>query len=282
MNKRSRRKKSKTQNSQGQLILKMVLIALFLFTIIALFNQGIIGELLNKIYSILFGTMLIPACIYLLNIFILLILNKAKVLLKSKLGISLNVFLLVVYLIISYLSFNVQRDDLISFSTYFYQLMNGNIFGTGIVGYLLLSPIIILIGKIGFWFVIVFLILALIFINFDIKKWFELIGDKIQTMKIMHVEKKLKKIEKEKEQAANEENSKIEEVSHNNFEEDTPVFPDADTHTTNLQVEMMETEIPQQNIKNKKLGKYKLPSLDLLNSYTNNLNKLEESKKLLN
>lgn len=285
----NKRKKKRSNNSinEKQILYVLIGFLLFFISMFGLFNQGIVGQLCHGWFVTLFGVFYQVICIYLFVLSIFLFINKTSSFFTSKWGKKLNILLLLVYLYVTFFTFKLYTNQLVDIKIYTDSLNHGSIYATGLLGYYIAKPIIILIGPAGYVLLLVVVTMLGIITMFDIKAISGNIFDKYQAYKLKRVEKNLEK--KAKQEIIEENNPMLEATQSDELEvlagqdyidssfDDEPIFNLANTDEKvvgdgdeTIDIQVMAPSLDQQQIKTHKIGSYKIPSLNLLNDYSNN------------
>ena len=323
MSNKSTKKKRRNNKSTTNLgfFHYVVAIIIALLSVFAAINQGIIGQTLHKMYGIIFGRYLIIGCIYLLILSFMIGSSKIKEFFTDKKWLAFNLAYITFLLITSIIGFSLINQDLLPFMNYFQSLENGDVYGSGILGFILVKPIIFLIGNVGIFIVITILILVILFLLIDIDNF----KQHLKAYQLQHESRKQDRAAKKEEQQKIKQEQKLEalakeletqeepkiddsieisevisdetidqleitpikNINEQNFDtvdqsEEIELEPLTSSDDIDAQVSVMPQKLEQQEIKTKKVGKYVIPSLSLLNDYSSNnegFSKLEQTAK---
>lgn len=323
MSNKSTKKKRRNNKSSTNLGLINYVIAIIvaLLSVFAAINQGIIGQTLHKMYGIIFGRYLIIGCIYLLILSFMIGSSKIKAFFTDKKWLAFNLAYITFLLITSIIGFSLINQDLLPFVNYFQSLENGDVYGPGVLGFILVKPIIFLIGNVGIFVVITILILVIIILLIDIDNF----KQHLKAYQLQHESRKLDRVAKKQEQQKIKQEQKLEalakeletqeetkiddsieisevvsdetidqleitpikNINEQNIDtvdqlEEIELEPLTSSDDIDAQVSVMPQKLEQQEIKTKKVGKYVIPSLSLLNDYSSNnegFGKLEQTAK---
>ena len=242
MNRRNIKKKKQKE--------KYTIIALIIvfFSLFSLIEQGVFGVLFNHFSKILFGNMNYIFIIYLLYIAYNLYKYQNEFIKKIK---NISILFLGFLFLYTYFIYELYQKQLVDFSQYFHEIINGNIYGVGIIFQAILTTIVYLFGNFSILLIGIFLL-----------GYFFSTKIKFNNLKFPKKKKKEQKVINEKEYTK-------EESKEQKQEEKNDIFDD---YLFDLEPQKKENKI--------KNNEFNVPKDELLNNYDSGIEKYNDLKKI--
>jgi S-DNA-T family DNA segregation ATPase FtsK/SpoIIIE len=161
------KRKNKNSNNYSSNVMG---IAICLLSLLALFEAGVVGTILFEMFEYLFGEVTELVLSYIVIISFIVAIGKLKDVFKSKIGIALNLLIILIVFLITIYYFYLT--PVLPTPAAFKEILRNPdaSHGTGILGYYMYASIYKLFGYIGLFIVSTFLTTTVIYLIIDSQK----------------------------------------------------------------------------------------------------------------